>query len=235
MLEIQPHCLQPAPAINVLLPPVAAACYNYSPQQPDGTLKWVCPTPQRTVGVSYNIRTGPNVATTPYDQGIVFMDQVRPGPYFQYNYMENINPASSTNSWQVQGYIGPGSTTLKSESCGCRACPSMTCNLAKAGPRTGALASDPSVPGNLAYNPLLESCQGGSGSCLSINGEACCVGVSSYEYRPSEGTSPCVDLCRNFWSGISKDKPLSALWGSIMKDLPLAEITPASLTEEEGE
>jgi hypothetical protein len=199
-----------------------AACYSYTPQK-DSTLKWLCddgPNRVESIGVSINTRpvtNPPQVA--PYDQGIVFFQDERPGPYFKYNYIENVNTASTANNWQTQSFIGPGSTT--SQTCGCTACPSMTCNLAKAGPRTGALAPDTNYPTNMAYNPLLETCQSSAGTCLSVNGDACCVATSSYDYRPATGQSACSESCRNFFSGISKDRPLSALWSTIQKDLPL--------------
>jgi hypothetical protein len=147
------------------------------------------------------------------------MELDRPEPYFKYNYIENIDPASTTNTWQVKSFSGLGSNTTGAESCGCRACPSMTCNLAEAGVRTGALAADTGTrAGNMAYNPSLEACLGGSGSCLSLNGDACCIGTSSYEYRPTNG--PCSESCRNFWSSITSKKPLSALWSEMQNDLP---------------
>ena len=201
-----------------------AACFNYNPQGTDGTTSFVCANPVPSVGVSWNTRPVTNPSqVAPYDQGIVFFEQERPGPYFKYNYIENVNTASTTNSWQVQSYIGPGSTATNSENCGCRACPSMTCNLAKTGPRTGALTTDVQYPNNMAYNPLLETCAGATGSCLSMNGDACCVGTGSYEYR---AVPACSEMCKNYWSGISKDRPLSAIWGSIMKDMPVAEPSP---------
>lgn len=181
------------------------------------------------MGVSFNDRLTDGwtegEATAPYDQGIVFMDdgpdgQPRPGPYFQYNYIENVNPASMTNSWQVLSYSSIGSNSTQQPACGCRVCPGKPCNLAKAGPRTGALAEDdPPRKGNMAYNPSLESCIGGSGSCLSMNGDSCCVGTSSYEFKPPAG-QPCVENCKNFYSGISSKKPLSDLWAEVQTDLP---------------
>lgn len=158
------------------------------------------------------------------------MDQPRPGPYAQYNYIDNVNTASTANTWQTLSYVGPGSKTANAEGCGCSACPGMTCNLAKAGARTGALSPDTQYPGNMAYNPLLESCQGASGSCLSMNGDSCCVGTSSYEYKPTAGA--CSELCTNYWSGISKDRPLSALWSNIQVELPVVDLSPASVADE---
>lgn len=175
-------------------------------------------------GVSYNDRLSmgwpaDNLAAAPYDQGIVFMDDPRDPPFYQYNYIENVNPTAATNTWQAQSYSSLGSTTAGAETCGCRSCPSMTCNLATAGPRTGALAPDGNFAGNGAYNPGLEACQGFQGSCLSMNGDACCVGTGSYEYRSTGGA--CTESCKNYWSGISKTMPLSDLWEAPQVDLPV--------------
>jgi hypothetical protein len=218
--------LTACPACCGLCPPVLVAgslpaCYSYTPQK-DGKLTWLCvdgPDRELSIGISSNTRPVTNPSqVAPYDQGIVFFQDPRPGPYAKYNYIENVNTASPANTWQTLSFIGPGSTTTGAENCGCTACPSMTCNLAKAGPRTGALTPDTNYPTNMAYNPLLETCQSSAGTCLSMNGDACCVATSSYDYKPA---AACSESCRNFFSGISKDRPLSALWSTIQKDLPV--------------
>lgn len=223
-------CTQVAAAAAVAATPsAAAACYDWNIQLPNGTISLKCNTAINSLGVSYHDRLADGWSgdpeAAPFDQGLVWMDdgpdgQPRPGPYYQYNYIENINPASTTNTWQVNSYSSVGSNSTDVPACGCRSCPNtVTCNLAKTGPRTGALEGDAARPGNLAYNPFLENCLGGSGSCMSLNGEACCIGTSSYEYKPPAG-QPCVENCRNYWSSISSTKPLSELWDEPDIDMP---------------
>lgn len=143
------------------------------------------------------------------------METSRPEPYFKYQYIENVGVTSTTNSWESRSYIGSGSVAAKS--CGCQVCTGMTCNLSKAGPRTGGLAPDGQQPPNLAYSPSLEACQGASGNCLSVNGEACCFGTDSYEYPAEEA---CTSTCKNYWSAITVLKPLTALWSDVQVPLP---------------
>lgn len=199
-----------------------AGCYDYNPQQPDGTLNWECGQENQVFafGMSRNNRDGTTVfpaTAKPYDQGIVFMEQERPGPYFKYNYIENINTASPSNSWQAMSFASEGRTTGV-QSCGCVACPDKTCNLARAGPATGALTPDSQYPGNGAINPKLEVCDSGSGNCMSVNGDSCCVGVYSYGYVPQ---TACQSNCESYWSGISSQRPLSALWTTVQQFLPV--------------
>lgn len=104
----------------------------------------------------------------------------------------------------------------------------MTCNLSRTGPRTGALAVDNKNVGNLAYNPTLEACGGASGSCLSINGDLCCIGTMSYEYQPATGQSACINTCSNYWSSISSARPLEDLWAEVQVDLPKGDPFPLS-------
>lgn len=63
-----------------------AACYDSAPQT-GGKLNFTCEDPIPVLGVSYNDRaddgfTGTNL-TDPYDQGIMFMTDARPGPYYK--------------------------------------------------------------------------------------------------------------------------------------------------------
>lgn len=198
-----------------------AACYNYAPQGADGTLRWRCPTANQfwAAGASIQNRTIPgwagSPAAKPYDQGIVFLETPRPAPYFQYNYIENVATTVSTNSWQSLSYVGPGSTANRA--CGCQACPTMTCNLSKSGARMGPLEPDNQQPPNFAYNPSLEACQGASGNCLSMNGDACCIATDSYEYLAE---TACTSTCENFWSAITAERPLTNLWNEIQIELP---------------
>lgn len=202
-----------------------AACYDYNPQQGDGsTLDWEgCPDENLfyAVGMSYNNRIAAGgsfqPAKRPYDQGIVFTDQPRDGPYFQYNYIENVETAKATNKWQATSYANAGDASAQPPQCGCAACPGMTCNLARSGPNTGSLKPDPNAQGNMAYSPSLEAC-GAGGACLTMNGDACCIGTSSYSY--AQGTSACSGNCENYYSGISKDRPLENLWKAIAVELP---------------
>jgi hypothetical protein len=190
-------------------------CYDYNIEQADGTLDWQCPEANLIYadGMSHNERgeTGTVSATEPYDQGIVFLSQSRPEPYFNYNYIENVDTASESNVWQSTSYADAGSETT----CGCKVCPNVTCNLALTGPRAGALEADTQVD-NLAYKPSLEACVGGSGNCLSMNGDACCVGTFSYAYS----TAACESTCNNYWSAISVERPLSDLWETVQEPLP---------------
>jgi hypothetical protein len=178
-------------------------------------LDWYCPDENifYAQGMSHNVRgeNGEASATEPYDQGIVFMNQSRPGPYFQYNYIENVITGDASNTWQSASFADAGSAT----SCGCNVCPNVTCDLARTGPRTGALEADPMVD-NLAYKPSLESCMGGSGNCLTMNGDTCCVGTFSYAYS----TLACESTCSNYWSAISVERPLSDLWDTVQEPLP---------------
>jgi hypothetical protein len=99
----------------------------------------------------------------------------------------------------------------------------MTCNIAKAGPRTGALKPDTGAgrAGNKAYNPSLEACLGNSGSCMSMNGDSCCVGTGSYIFGTPSGAGPCDENCETYWSGISSKRPLSDLWSEVQAELPV--------------
>jgi hypothetical protein len=71
--------------------------------------------------------------------------------------------------------------------------------VAQSGPAAGPLAADTRAQaiGNGAVNAQLESCGGSSGSCMSLNGAACCMGTSSYEYPFSTGA--CTSGCTNYW------------------------------------
>lgn len=212
--------------LSLRLPP---ACYGYNPQQANGTLSWVCPKSFRieALGVSFNDREPPGNkdlgAANMYDQGIIFLNDPRPGPFFKYNYIENINTASATNSWVSRSYVSGGS---QGGSCGCNVCAGMSCNLSKAGPYTGPLTPDQYNVGNMAYKPNLEACGGSSGNCLDLNGDGCCVGTDSYEFTPK---TACENTCENYWSSITSKRPLEALWNEVQIDLPapLPERTPA--------
>jgi hypothetical protein len=203
--------------------PRTPGCYDWNPQQADGTLNWECADENQifAFGMSRNDRESdlavPNTAK-PYDQGIVFMEDTRSGPYFKYNYIENINTASPSNTWQALSFASEGNAAGSLPSCGCVACPDKTCNLAIAGPATGALTTDSQYPGNMAFNPQLEVCDSGSGNCMSVNGDACCVGVYSYGYVPQ---TACQSNCESYWSGISSKRPLSALWTDVKQFLPV--------------
>lgn len=205
---------------------LVTACYNYNPQTPDGKFNFTCPEAVPALAVSYNDRLSlgwnKDKAAAPYDQGIVFLDEPRDPPYAKYNYIENVQTDSPSNNWQAASYSALGSTTAGAETCGCRACPDkVTCNLANAGPSTGALVPETgNFAGNMAYNPGLSACQGFQGSCLGLNGDECCVGTGSYEYRSGAGGA-CTENCKNYWSGISKDMPLSELWKEFQVDLPV--------------
>jgi hypothetical protein len=65
-----------------------AACYDYAPQA-NGKVNFICPDPVPVLGVSYNDRGDPELGftgtnlTDPYDQGIMFMTDSRPEPYFK--------------------------------------------------------------------------------------------------------------------------------------------------------
>jgi hypothetical protein len=202
-----------------------AGCYDHDPaDQPGGLPDFEgCPDENiiYTVGYSANSRAGGSAnlpaAARPFDQAIVFMDTARPGPFFQYNYIENVNTASTSNSWQAMSYAGRGGTVGEARFCGCEVCPDTTCNLARTGPWTGALQVDPARPDNKAFNAKLEVCVSGNGNCLSMNGDACCVAVYSYEYNPA---TPCTSSCTSYWSGISSARPLSALWDQVQVQLP---------------
>lgn len=201
-----------------------AGCYDYNPQQADGTINFeACPEENTiySVGMSKNNREKEGATfeapARPYDQGIVFMDTARDGPFFQYNYIENVVTDSEDNAWQSMSYSGRGGTSGSSNFCGCEVCPGKTCNLARAGPYNGALTPDGGNEGNMAYNAPLEVCVSGNGNCLSMNGDSCCVGTYSYEYNPPE---PCASVCASYWSGISAERPLSDLWSEVQESLP---------------
>lgn len=139
----------------------------------------------------------------------------------QYNYIENIPNAftSTANTFQSLSYSGDGDASSSPPSCGCEACSSMPCGLAQSGPANGPLTTDSAQTGNGAVNAQLEACLGSSGNCMSINGQACCMAVDSYEYSAST-TDACASGCSNYWSSISAARPLSILWQRIQYSLP---------------
>jgi hypothetical protein len=145
-------------------------------------------------------------------------------PRLQYNYVENFPTIfnSTANTFESLSYSGDGfnSTDTSAGACGCVACPSMPCGLGRSGPSRGPIQDDPRAPGNLAVNPDLEKCGGGSGNCLTINGQTCCFATDSYEYRPSPPQSACTSICENYWSSISRKQPLARLWSNISVPLP---------------
>lgn len=140
----------------------------------------------------------------------------------QYNYLENIPDAltATSNTFQVLSYIGSGNngTDGRAKRCGCTACPSMPCGLARSGPAPGPLTRDSQALYNSAVNAKLEGCGGSSGSCMTVNGQSCCVAVFSYE-RPDTNAA-CASTCNNYWSSITRAKPLSALWLNVTWVLP---------------
>lgn len=93
--------------------------------------------------------------------------------------------------------------------------PMCTLLLGTAGPYTNAVpltkynTSDPTeLPTFL--NPPLAICGGSSGSCLTVNEDTCCVGITSFEFlQPKVCDSSCS---ANYWSTISIQFPLSKLW-----------------------
>lgn len=170
------------------------------------------------LGVSWNsyLETG-----SPHDQAIVFTASTRPGPYFQYQYQENLADLanSSSSTFESLAYSGDGTPAGKKHPrCGCQACPSVPCGLAQTGPAAGPLRTDPKHPRNGAVSAGLESCGGSSGSCMTVNGQTCCIAVDSYSR--SSGADPCTSLCASYWSSISAAKPLSALWSKVHYPLP---------------
>jgi hypothetical protein len=200
-------------------------CYDYNPQPtPGGAVQWTCSSPVEATGVSWHRDRGEdNRVDVPFDQAIIFTAQARPGPYFQYNYIENINTASTSNTWLTRGFSWAGVNTATDpidNRCGCKVC-DVPCNLAVSGPRVGALTEDEEAfDPALAFNPGLEACGGSSGACMSVNGNTCCVGTQSYERIPEDNPDTCTSLCSNFWSGISVDLPLSDLWSEVQVPLP---------------
>ena len=141
----------------------------------------------------------------------------------QYNYIDNFPLSflknSSVPTYQSLSYTGAGNNNPQNGAvrCGCEVCPGMTCNLARSGPARGPLTSDLRKPYNLAVNAQLEGCGGTSGSCMTINGEKCCIAVASYEYY---STQPCDNTCENYASTITFNNPLSRLWMNISYPLP---------------
>lgn len=139
----------------------------------------------------------------------------------QYNYIENIPDASISlnNTFTSLSYAGDGSnaTTTSSGLCGCKVCPDMPCGLGRSGPAPGPLKTDPRQPTNGAVNARLELCGGSTGSCMTVNGQSCCLAVGTYGYTSG---SPCTSGCNNYFSTISAAKPLSALWSSVTLTLP---------------
>lgn len=201
-------------------------CFNWNPTQAGG-IEWLCPTNQiyEAKGASWQTgHTASDRPDNPYDQAILFFAKSRSGPFFQYNYMENFDTTSSFNTWLTRGFSWEGtnsSTDPILNRCGCIVCPATTCNLAMSGPTIGGITSDPDAPvPNTAYNPQLEACGGSSGACMSVNGDACCVGTQTYERIPADNANTCSSLCSNYWSAISSAKPLSQLWSTIQYKLP---------------
>jgi hypothetical protein len=141
----------------------------------------------------------------------------------QYNYIENFPSAfnSTANNFQSLAYSGDGSTGTAQVpgGCGCSVCPSMPCGLGRSGPASGPLTRDPRQPNNGAVNVQLEACGGSSGNCMTIGGRSCCMAVDSYEYRAASANS-CANVCQNYWSTISSQKPLANLWATVRQTLP---------------
>lgn len=144
-------------------------------------------------------------------------------PLSQYNYVENVPSVytSTSNTFQTLSYSGDGTngTAASPGGCGCAVCPNMPCGLARSGPAPGPLKPDERAPTNGAVNPNLEACGGSSGNCMTLNGLSCCVAVDSYEYRAKSDDS-CANVCANYWSTISVQKPLAVLWANVTWTLP---------------
>jgi len=65
--------------------------------------------------------------------------------------------------------------------------------------------------------PGLESCGGSSGSCLTLNGEDCCVGTLSFGWDTTDACNPtmCDD---STWTALTSSYPLTQLWDAIDVD-----------------
>lgn len=128
---------------------------------------------------------------------------------------------SSSSTFQALSYSGDGTPAGKPRArCGCKACPGVPCGLAQTGPSAGPLLLDPSRPQNGAVSARLEGCGGSSGSCMTVNGQSCCLGVDSYS-KATRPEAPCVgSMCGSYWSVVSAAKPLSDLWSKVQYLLP---------------
>lgn len=86
------------------------------------------------------------------DQGIIFLPDARPPPFYLYNYIENID-TSVTQTWMGRSFTGKGTPgRVPDGKCGCGVCANTPCNLATSGPISQAVT----VLDNGAFNPGLE-------------------------------------------------------------------------------
>jgi uncharacterized protein YgiB involved in biofilm formation len=69
--------------------------------------------------------------------------------------------------------------------------------------------------------PGMETCNGGSGACLAVNDDACCVGVLSYGGEDAADACNVAQCSTSAWSPVSASFPLSQLWDAI--DFPLGQ------------
>ncbi|WIA30227.1 hypothetical protein OEZ86_000318 [Tetradesmus obliquus] len=183
-------------------------CYNYDNTDGVSDEKRCDARPGMTLeanGVSWHNR---DLAVNPaqnYDQAIIFLAQPKALPsYYQYNYLDNYDPATSADieNWS---YIGKD----------CKTC-DIRCELSHIGPARfpgGTLGKGP----NKVHMPLT-SLQGNSGSCALYAPDQCCIAVS----HVTTAAVTCSNTCDNYWSPIMAEKPLSDLWAKRMMVLPNA-------------
>jgi hypothetical protein len=154
---------------------------------------------------------------------LLLLPPASPAAALQYQYIENLAALvnSSSSTFQALSYSGDGTPAGKPGArCGCKACQGVPCGLAQTGPSPGPLQTDPSRQG--AVSARLEGCGGSSGSCMTVNGQSCCLGVDSYSKATSSaGEAPCSgSMCGSYWSVVSAVKPLSDLWSRVQYALP---------------
>ncbi|WIA08000.1 hypothetical protein OEZ85_007471 [Tetradesmus obliquus] len=199
-------------------------CYNFDNNDGNGNANNCVKDPSMTflaTGVSWNPRpASPDAVSAPYDQAIIFLAQPKTlTAYYQYNYRTNYDPdtPSFLENWS---YIGSDCKT-------CGTVPGSTaveCLLSSTGPATlpdGACKAKCTLGAEKDFiQAPITSLPGNSGSCAIYVPDQCCVAVSSYGLSDDKDKGVCALNCKNFYSPIDPDKPLSDLWAKRLAVLP---------------